>query len=295
MRIQKKSLFYLLFFTGIILFLFLGMQVLQIYQFKEYIAVLFPSGTIALEQRNLLFLVQALMLIIVLPVYVLTFIFSWKYRADNKKADYDPHMVDNWIAECFWWGIPIVLTTIVSVITWQKTHELDPYKPIESEKKAITIQAVALQWKWLFIYPEENIASVNFLQIPVGTPIRFEITADAPMNSLWIPELGGQIYAMPAMRTELNLIATEPGDFRGSSAQISGEGFAGMHFIARATTDAAYAEWLKKAKEAKDTLSSETYPELATPSKNVSPQLYQLQNNQLFDEIMMQYIHPKKK
>lgn len=292
MPIKKKSLFYMLFFTGIILFLFLVMQVLQVLQFKEYIAVLFPSGTIALKQRNLLLLVQALMLIIVIPVYVFTFIFSWKYRADNKNADYDPHMVDNWVAECFWWGIPIVLTAIVSVITWQKTHELDPYKPIESSKKAITIQAVALQWKWLFIYPEENVASMNFLQIPVGTPIKFEITADAPMNSLWIPELGGQIYAMPAMRTELNLIATEAGDFRGSSAQISGEGFSGMHFIARATTDEAYNDWLKKAKEAKDILD---YPKVAAPSQNVPPQVYQLKNNKLFDEVIMQYTHPKKK
>lgn len=282
----------MLFFTGIILFLFLVMQVLQVIQFKEYISVLFPSGTIAFKQRNLLLLIQALMLIIVIPVYILTFIFSWKYRADNKKADYDPDLVDNWIAECFWWGIPIVMTAIVSVITWQQTYALDPYKPIVSDKKPITIQVVALQWKWLFLYPEENIASMNFMQIPVNTPIRFEITADAPMNSFWIPELGGQIYAMPAMRTELNLIATETGDFRGSSANISGEGFSGMHFITRATSEAEYADWLKKAKEAKDKIN---YPELAAPSQNVPPQVYQLENAKLFDEIMMQYTHPKKK
>jgi cytochrome o ubiquinol oxidase subunit 2 len=284
----------MLFFTGIILFLFLVMQVLQVLQFKEYISVLFPAGTIALKQRNLLFLIQALMLVIVIPVYVFTFIFSWKYRADNNKADYDPHLVDNWIAECFWWGIPLVMTVIVSIITWEKTHELDPYKSIASDKKPITIQAVALQWKWLFIYPEENIASMNYLQIPVGTPIKFEVTADAPMNSLWIPELGGQIYAMPAMRTELNLIATEAGDFRGSSANISGEGFAGMHFIAKASTEEAYRDWLKKAKEAKDSLSFQNYPELSAPSQNVTPQVYQLKTPKLFDEIMMQYTHPKK-
>lgn len=294
MPVKKKSLFYMLLFTGIILFLFLVMQVLQVIQFKEYISVLFPAGSIAVKQRNLLFLIQALMLIIIIPVYIFTFIFSWKYRADNKKADYDPNLVDNWIAECFWWGIPIIMTIIVSIITWQKTHELDPYKAIVSDKKPITIQAVALQWKWLFIYPEENIAVMNFLQIPVNTPIRFEITADAPMNSLWIPELGGQIYAMPAMRTELNLIATEPGDFRGSSANISGEGFAGMHFIAKATSESEYNEWLKKAKSATDSLSFKNYPELAAPSQNVPPQVYHLQDNQLFNEIMMQYTHPKK-
>lgn len=282
----------MLFFTGIILFLFLVMQVLQVIQFKEYISVLFPSGTIAFKQRNLLFLIQALMLIIVIPVYVLTFIFSWKYRADNKEADYDPELADNWIAECFWWGIPIVMTAIVSVITWQQTHELDPYKPIVSDKKPITIQVVALQWKWLFLYPEENIASMNYLQIPVNTPIRFEITADAPMNSFWIPDLGGQIYAMPAMRTELNLIATEAGDFRGSSANISGEGFSGMHFITRATSEDAYLDWVRTAKETKNILD---YSEVATPSQNVPPQVYQLKTAKLFNEIMMQYTHPKKK
>ncbi len=291
MPIKKKSLLFMLLCTGIIFFLFLVMQFFQVIKFQEYISVLFPAGTIAFKQRNLLLVIQALMLVIVIPVYILTFIFSWKYRADNKKADYDPHMVDNWIAECFWWGIPLVMTAIVSVITWQQTHALDPFKPIESDKKPITIQAVALQWKWLFIYPDEHIASLNFLQIPVGTPIKFEITADAPMNSLWIPELGGQIYAMPAMRTELNLIATEEGDFRGSSANISGEGFSGMHFITKASTEEAYLDWVKKAKEAKDSLN---YPEIAAPSQNVPPQVFQLKNDNLFNEIMMQYMHPKK-
>ena len=118
------------------------------------------------------------------------------------------------------------MTLIIAVLTWVKTHELDPYKPIESNKKPMTIQVVALQWKWLFIYPEEKIATVNFLQFPKDTPIHFEITADAPMNSFWIPHLGGQIYAMPKMKTELHLIANEAGDFRGSSANFSGEGFA---------------------------------------------------------------------
>ena len=130
----------------------------------------------------------------------LTFIFSWKYRSDNTKAKYDPDLVDNRLAEYLWWGIPFVFTVIVGVLTWVKTYQLDPYKPLEHDKKPMTIQVVALQWKWLFIYPEEKIASVNFLQFPKDVPIHFEITADAPMNSFWIPHLGGQIYAMPKMR-----------------------------------------------------------------------------------------------
>lgn len=291
---KARPLFLLLLFTAVILFLFLVMQVLQVFKFQNYIAVLFPKGIIALEERNLLLIIQALMLVIVIPVYIFTFIFSWKYRADNKKAIYDPHLTDNWILECFWWGIPLVMTLIVGAITWVKTFELDPYKPIASDVKPLRIQAVALQWKWLFIYPEEQIAALNFLQIPKDTPIHFEITADAPMNSLWIPHLSGQIYAMPAMQTELNLIANQTGDFRGSSANISGEGFAGMHFITRASNEEDYQKWLKLAKESPLTLSSENYPELAAPSKNDPVKLYQLKTSHLFNDIIKKYTEPTR-
>lgn len=289
MKKTNKSLLFLLFFTGFILILFLLMQFLEVFHFQDYIAVLFPKGEIGIKQRNLLFLIQALMLIVILPVYFFTFLFSWKYRADNKSAKYDPDLVDNWLLECFWWGIPIVLTLIIGAITVVKTYELDPYKPIASNVKPLKIQAVALQWKWLFIYPEEQIAMVNFLQIPENTPIHFEITADAPMNSLWIPHLGGQIYAMPAMRTELNLIANETGDFRGSSANISGEGFAGMHFITRASTAEDYKKWVSKVKESKDSISWEDYPALAAPSQNDQEKFYQLKSDDLFDKILNKY------
>lgn len=285
----------MLFFTGIILFLILLMQPLQILKFHPYIAILFPKGIIALEQRNLLLIIQALMLIVIIPVYILTFVFSWKYRSQNKDAIYDPDLVDSHIAEYIWWGVPAVMTLIIGALTVVKTYQLDPYKPIDSPKKAITIQAVALQWKWLFIYPNEKIASVNFLQIPKETPIHFEITADAPMNSLWIPDLGGQIYAMPAMRTELNLIADKTGDFRGSSANISGEGFAGMHFITRASADEEYQKWLDIAKQSQKTLSFEAYEKLAAPSSNNPREIYLLGDDTLFNQIIMKYMHPPQK
>lgn len=294
MRGAKVSVRWLLIFTSIVLFIILILQPLEVFHFQDYISVLFPKGLIAIEQRNLLFLIQGIMLLIIIPVYVLTFIFSWKYRADNKKAIYDPDLVDSALAEYIWWGLPLVLTIIVSVITWQKTHELDPYKPLISDKKPITIQVVALQWKWLFIYPEEQIASLNFLQFPEKTPLRFEITADAPMNSFWIPSLGGQIYAMPAMRTLLNLIADETGDFRGSSANISGKGFAGMHFIARSSTDEDYSQWIKSVKESPYTLNKEEYTRLVAPTENVAAQGYLLKDINLFDEIIMKYMHPQK-
>lgn len=288
----RKPVFYMLFFTGLILLLILVMQPLTIFHFGDYIDVLFPSGVIAVEQRNLLLIIQALMLLIIIPVYILTFVFSWKYSADNPKGKYDPDLVDNSIAEYIWWGLPLIMTAIVCTLTWFKTKELDPYRPIESDKKPITIQVVALQWKWLFIYPEEKIAAVNFLQFPKETPVHFEITADAPMNSLWIPDLGGQIYAMPKMRTELYLMANEVGDFRGSSANISGEGFAGMHFITRASSEEDYHRWLESAKQSAKVLNFEEYKKLAAPSKNNPVEIYLLKEDSLFNRIIDKYMHP---
>lgn len=284
----------MLFFTGVILFFILLMQPLSIYQFQKYISVLFPAGWIGSEELKLLLIIQGIMLLVIIPVYILTFIFSWKYRADNPDHDYDPDLVDNTLAEVVWWGLPLVLTVVIAVLTTYYTYTLDPFKPIASEKKAKTIQVVALQWKWLFIYPEEKVASVNFLQIPKDTPIHFEITADAPMNSFWIPQLGGQIYAMPKMKTELNLIADREGDFRGSSANISGVGFAGMNFITRASTDAEYEKWIASAKRAENGLSNATYKELAKPSKNDPVTLYRLEDEDLFNYVLNLYMHPQK-
>lgn len=284
----------MLLFTAIILLFVLLMQPLSVFHFQEYIAVLFPKGVVALKERNLLLIIQAIMLLIIVPVYLLTFFFSWKYRADNPKAKYDPDLVDNVFAEYIWWGIPLVLTLIVAVLTWFKTHELDPYKPLDSKNKPLTIQVVALQWRWLFIYPEEQIATINFIQFPTDVPIHFEIVADAPMNSFWIPHLGGQIYAMPKMKTELYLMAHEVGEFPGVSANLSGEGFAGMRFIAKASSDEEYRQWVAQAQQSTQQLSSQSYSELVAPSYDRTVQTYQLKDAGLFDEILMKYMHPQK-
>lgn len=280
----------MLLFTGCIFLLFLLMQPLTIIHFRDYISVLFPQGLIAFEERNLLFFIQALMLVVIIPVYILTFIFSWKYRAHNPRAKYDPDLVDSPLAEYIWWGFPLVMTLIIGGVTWIKTYELDPYKPIESQKKEMIIQVVALQWKWLFIYPEEKIAGVNFVQFPKDTPVRFEITADAPMNSFWIPHLGGQIYAMPKMKTQLNLMANETGDFRGSSANLSGEGFSGMTFTARASLEAEYRKWIESAKQSEKVLTLEEYNKLAAPSQNNPVEIYRLTDETLFDQVINKYI-----
>jgi len=293
MKIKKNPVLSMLFFSGLFLLIILIMQPLNIWQFGEKIVVLFPKGMIALEQRNLLFILQALMLIIIIPVYILTFVFSWIYRADNPKGKYDPDLVDNTLAECVWWGLPLILVIIASVLTWVKTHELDPYKSIESENKEIKIQVVALQWKWLFIYPEEKIATIDFIQIPENTPVQFELTADAPMNSFWIPALGGQIYAMPAMTTFLNLIANEKGDFRGSSAHISGEGFSRMNFVTRASTKEDYDKWVSSVKQSGSELNLERYNELAKPALGDKPLFFQLTDETLFDDIVNKFMHPK--
>lgn len=154
----------------------------------------------------------------------------------------------------------------------------------------MTIQVVALQWKWLFIYPEHGVASLNYVQFPAQTPIHFEITSDAPMNSFWIPKLGGQIYAMPAMRSELNLIADQPGNYRGCSANISGDGFAGMRFIAHATADEEFDAWVTSVKQSPQQLSWQEYEELVKPSSYVPPSHFVLAQEGLFDQILMKYM-----
>lgn len=291
---KRRPVRFILIFAGIILFAFFLMQPLEVWHFQSDIQMLFPSGPIALKQRNLLLIIQAIMLLVVIPVYLLTFIFSWKYRAHNPLGKYDPNLDENKLAEFIWWGFPCLLILIIGTLTWVKTYELDPLKPLAPPEKTMKIQVVALQWKWLFIYPEEKIATVNFVQFPEKTPIHFEITADAPMNSFWIPKLAGQIYAMPKMKTALHLIADEVGDYRGASANLSGDGFAGMTFTARASTEENFQQWVKEAKQSSQSLNLETYNQLVLPSKNNPAMTYILKDDALFESIIMKYMHPKK-
>lgn len=256
------------------------------------IAVLNPQGLIAHKQRDLIIVATLLMMIVVVPVYILTFGIAWKYRASNKKAKYSPDLDGNKLAEAVWWLIPLAIITILGGIIWTSSHELDPFKPLQSDKKPVTIQVVAMQWKWLFIYPEENIATVNYVQFPEKTPINFKITADAPMNSFWIPSLGGQIYAMSGMSTKLHLIADKSGTYQGSSANISGKGFAGMKFIAKSTTEDRYESWIQRVKSTGSVLDENSYAKLAKPSTNNKTQYYILGNNKLYDTVIMKYMEP---
>lgn len=255
-------------------------------------AVLQPRGEIAQGERGILLFAALLSLIIVVPVFMLTFFIVWRYRESNTRAKYKPHWQRNKTLETIWWGIPIILILILSVVTWQSSHKFDPFRPLDSAKKPLTIQVVALQWKWLFIYPEQNIAVVNFAQFPVDTPINFEITADAPMNSFWIPQLGGQIYAMSGMSTKLHLNATSTGSYQGVSANLSGTGFAGMHFIAQASTNADFDTWVADVQKTPGYLNLMAYDQLAQPSQNMSATYYGSVDSNLYDTIIMKFMAP---
>jgi cytochrome o ubiquinol oxidase subunit II len=255
-------------------------------------AVLAARGPVALQERNLMLLALLLMMIVVIPVYVLTATFAWKYRASNTKAKYSPHLEGSRLVETIWWLIPTALIAVLSMLAWTSSHQLDPYRPLASSQPSLTIQVVALDWKWLFLYPEQGVATVGYVEFPQNTPINFEITSDAPMNSFWIPQLAGQIYAMPGMSTELHLMATSTGSYYGESANISGAGFAGMHFTARATTAAGYAAWLAAAKHSSHYLNVSSYVQLARPSQNNPPATYALASANLYDAIVMKYMMP---
>lgn len=288
MRLAIRIILAALLFIGAALSLFWFLQ-------GRTIEVLEPKGLIALKQKQLILTSFFLMLIVVIPVFILTIGIAWKYRASNHKAKHTPDWDHNLMAECIWWGIPSLIILALAIITWKSSHALDPYKPLTHvEGKPIRIQVVALTWKWLFIYPEEGVASVNFMQVPVHRPINFEITSDAPMNSFWIPQLGGQIYAMSGMTSKLHLIAEEEGEYRGQSANISGEGFAGMTFIAKASSEEEYDEWLATAKKSPETLDLQSYTELAKPSKYNPVALYALKDPELFHEILMKYMAPRR-
>ena len=295
MKIGKRQVSNKLIYSAIIVLFIVIMQPFLLYYFFQDIAVIFPKGWVAERQRDLLILIQIIMLLFIIPIYILTFVFSWWYRADNEESTYDPHLVDNKLAEVIWWGVPFIMTVFVAVITWIQTHELDPYKPLESDRKAIVVQAVALQWNWLFIYPEERIATLNYLKIPKDTPIHFKITADAPMNALWIPKLGGMIYAMPGMQTQLFLIANETGRFRGSSANISGEGFAGMTFKTDAVSDDEFLEWVSSAKRSEKSLDWKEYTKIAKPQENSGIATYRLTDDNLFMGVIMKFMNPPSK
>lgn len=259
------------------------------------IDILQPSGQIAHKQRGILIFASLLALVVVIPVFILTIFIALKYREDNQKpTKYTPDWSGNNALELVWWGIPALLIVTLSVVTWVSSHSLDPFKPLNSKVTPLTVQVVALDWKWLFIYPEQNIAVVNSLTIPEKTPINFEITADAPMNSFWIPSLGGQIYAMPGMVTKLHLDATKTGTYKGSSANISGRGFAGMNFPVFAVSKTEFEGWATKVGRSDNSLSQAKYDRLSKPSENTPVTYFGSVDHDIFSNVMHKYMSRDK-
>jgi cytochrome o ubiquinol oxidase subunit 2 len=262
------------------------------YLHRTNIPLLEPRGPIAEKERNLIIFAAILSLFVVVPVFSMTIFIAWKYRESNTKATYSPEFDKSRVFETIWWVLPTVLITILSVVAWNSSHALDPYKPLVSSVQPIDVQVVALDWKWLFIYPQQNIASVNLLEIPVNTPINFEITSDAPMNSFWIPQLSGQIYAMPGMSTQLHLAASKPGAYNGYSSNISGIGFAGMTFTTAATSPADFSNWVGKTDRETSHLTLASYKQLAKPSEDNPARSYSGVDRNLYTTIINKYNVP---
>lgn len=274
--------------------LFLGLIIAAVgYIWHQGVAVLDPAGPVGSQERRLMIIAAALGLVVVIPVYIITVFISLKYRESNTRArKYNPTWDHSRRLELTWWAIPSVIILILGTLAWTSSHSLDPYRPLASDQKPLTIQVIALNWKWLFIYPKQNIASLNYLQIPVGTPVDFNITSDAPMNSFWIPSLGGQIYAMPGMSTQLHLMASRVGTYQGVSANISGNGFAGMSFKTVATSSPRFQQWVAQVKQAKDNLSFSRYDELAKPSKNQPVSYFSTADPNIYDHTVLKYMVP---
>jgi cytochrome o ubiquinol oxidase subunit II len=265
--------------------------------------VLNPAGDVARQQGDLVIVSTLLMLLIIVPVMALVVLFAWRYRESNQEATYAPDWDHSTSLELVIWSAPLLIIICLGAITWVSTHLLDPYrplsrtapgKPIAADVKPLEVQVVALDWKWLFIYPEQGIATVNEMAAPVGRPIRFRISASSVMNSFYIPALAGQIYAMPAMETPLNAVFDKTGVFQGFSANYSGHGFSSMRFKAHSTDQAGFDAWVAEAKKAGATLDRAEYLKLERPSEKEPVRRFAGVEAGLFDMVTNLCVEPGK-
>ena len=248
--------------------------------------VLDPQGPVADAERQILFNSLGIMLAIVIPTILATLGVAYWFRASNKRARYLPDFSYSGRLEVLVWSIPLLTVILVGGVAWVGAHDLDPRKAISPAVKPVTVQVVSLDWKWLFILPEQGIASVNHLTVPVGTPISFELTSSGVMNSFFVPQLGSQIYTMSGMTTRLQLQADRPGTYRGLSAQFSGDGFADMRFTVDAVPAQQFEQWVTTTRNRGPALDAQTYAELAKPSEAVTPFTYRAIAPGLFNTIL---------
>jgi cytochrome o ubiquinol oxidase subunit 2 len=260
------------------------------------IPVLEPQGPVAAEERWVMLVTVLLCAVVVVPVFILLFFFAWKYRATSGKAPvhHDPNWDhDSLIAELVWWLVPAAIIFVLAVIAWRSTHALDPYVPLAGNEPPLTVEVVALDWKWLFVYPDQGIATVNTLTIPEDRPVHFYLTADAPMNSFRIPALGGQIMVMPGMTTQMNLAASTTGAWNGLSGNISGAGFAGMTFTVRSVPGSDFDAWVASVRTSSSTpLTEAQYDALAKPSSYMPARAYPSVAPELYNGILEKYMGP---
>ena len=249
--------------------------------------VLDPRGPVASAERQILFNSLGIMLAIVIPTILATLGVAFWFRASNERARYRPNFRYSGRLEVLVWSIPAMTVFLVGGVAWVGSHDVSPRKPIASTENPLKVQVASLDWKWLFIYPDQGVASVNQLIIPVGTPVSFELTSSGVMNSFFVPQLGSQIYTMAGMVSHLHLQADDPGTYRGMSAQFSGDGFSDMHFNVDAVPAEKFAQWLDLARRAGPELDAKTYADLAKPSGTVAPFTYRAVSTGLFDSILV--------
>ncbi|WP_250626853.1 ubiquinol oxidase subunit II [Pinirhizobacter soli] len=245
--------------------------------------VLVPKGPVGAQEKQLLLEALIPMLMVITPILFLTLWFAWWFRSSNARATYRPRWEYSGAIEFSIWMIPLLVILFLGSLAWIGAHQLDPYQPLASKRKPLVVQVVAMDWRWLFIYPEQGVASVNELAIPVDTPVSFRLTSATVMNSFFIPSLGGQIYAMPGMQTQLQLQASEPGNYRGLSAQYSGAGFSDMHFQVLATDEAGFQAWVERARSAATPLDATVYDRLAAKHESSGVAYYAPASGALFD------------
>jgi cytochrome o ubiquinol oxidase subunit 2 len=250
--------------------------------------VLDPQGPISFAERLILLNATAIMLVVVLPVIVLTLAFAWWYRASNARATYRPDWSYSGPIELVTWSIPAMTVILLAAVGWIGSHALDPARKLQSDARPLRIEVVSLDWKWLFIYPDQQIAAVNQIVIPTGTPVEFILTSASVMNSFFVPQLGTQIYTMPGMTTRVNLLADRPGDYPGLSANFSGNGFSDMRFLVHAVSASEFEIWLAHTRGEGSTLDADAYSRLVPASSGTEVRTYGSVESDLFERI----VHP---
>jgi cytochrome o ubiquinol oxidase subunit 2 len=264
-------------------------------------SVLDPAGDVALQQRNLIYASTGLMLLIIVPVMILIVVFAWRYRSSNREATYDPQFDHSTSLELVIWSAPLLIIIALGALTWSSTHLLDPFrpldrisagKPVDPKAKPMLVQVVALDWKWLFIYPEQGIASVNELALPVDRPVRFDITSTNMMNTFYAPTLAGMVYAMPGMQSTLHAVLNRPGSYEGYSANYSGAGFSDMRFRLRGLPTADFDRWVEETRAGGRPLATANYLQLEKPSEKVPAMRFATVQPGLFQRVVNRCVRP---